>query len=375
MKKNITINLFGQLYAIDEDAYQMLECYLESMKSYFSRQEGGEEIADDIEHRVAELLWERREAGSEAVDLNTVKAIIKQIGNPSEIDDSESGQEYADSNAEGEDSLGETFRKGAYAAGKATKSAMGRVKSHISSRRFYRDENDKILGGVCSGLAQYFGGQDPLLWRVVVCALAICSLGITLLLYLLIWIVAPVARTPEEKLRMKGMEVNSTNLSEQIIEDNNEEKLPRRNEAGQIIRAILWVIMIILIGLIVVPLLLMAGSFLFCIIVAATIFSQLGSSITIDTYQHIPNTSPFLGTEHLWLIELLQQSSFSAWGFLIFGLVATVIPIYAFIRLIRKNPDNNMSFGAKVTLTLIWILALVFCIWCFGVTTYNFHHL
>ena len=120
MKKNITINLFGQLYAIDEDAYQMLECYLESMKSYFSRQEGGEEIADDIEHRVAELLWERREAGSEAVDLNTVKAIIKQIGNPSEIDDSESGQEYADSNAENEDSLGETFKKGAYAAGKAT---------------------------------------------------------------------------------------------------------------------------------------------------------------------------------------------------------------------------------------------------------------
>ncbi|MBQ2457087.1 MAG: hypothetical protein II275_02905, partial [Bacteroidaceae bacterium] len=63
------------------------------------------------------------------------------------------------------------------------------------------------------------------------------------------------------------------------------------------------------------------------------------------------------------------------WGFLIFGLVATVIPIYAFIRLIRKNPENNMSFGAKVALTLIWILALVFCIWCFGVTTYNFHHL
>lgn len=374
MKKNITINLFGQLYAIDEDAYQMLECYLESMKSYFSRQEGGEEIADDIEHRVAELLWERREAGSEAVDLNTVKAIIKQIGNPSEIDDSESGQEYADSNAENEDSLGETFKKGAYAAGKATKSAMGRVKSHISSRRFYRDENDKILGGVCSGLAQYFGGQDPLLWRVVVCALAICSLGITLLLYLLIWIVAPVARTPEEKLRMKGMEVNSTNLSEQIIEDVNEEKLPRRNEAGQIIRAILWVIMIILIGLIVVPLLLVAGSFLFFIIMAIIMFStmtELSTTIMRDSYQ-----SPlFLGTDHLWLVELLQQSSFSAWGFLISGLVATVIPIYAFIRLIRKNPDNNMSFGAKVALTLIWILALVFCIWCFGITTYNFQHL
>ena len=57
MKKNISINIFGTIYAIDEDAYQLLENYLQSMKSYFQRQEGGEEIADDIEHRVAELLW------------------------------------------------------------------------------------------------------------------------------------------------------------------------------------------------------------------------------------------------------------------------------------------------------------------------------
>ena len=63
MKKNISINLFGTLYAIDEDAYTLLERYLNSMKSYFARQEGGEEIADDIEHRVAELLWQQKQQG------------------------------------------------------------------------------------------------------------------------------------------------------------------------------------------------------------------------------------------------------------------------------------------------------------------------
>ena len=66
MKKNIQINIFGTIYAIDEDAYQLLNNYLEGMKQYFCRQEGGDEIADDIEHRVAELLWQYKEQGTAA---------------------------------------------------------------------------------------------------------------------------------------------------------------------------------------------------------------------------------------------------------------------------------------------------------------------
>ena len=64
MKKNITINLFGTLYNIDEDACELLERYLDNIKRYFKNREGGEDISDDIEHRVAELLWERKQAGS-----------------------------------------------------------------------------------------------------------------------------------------------------------------------------------------------------------------------------------------------------------------------------------------------------------------------
>ena len=88
MKKNITINMFGQLYAIDEDAYELLERYLSSMKRYFSDKEGGEEIADDIEHRVAELLWQQKEEGITAISIEVVKDIIGKIGNPTEIDSS-----------------------------------------------------------------------------------------------------------------------------------------------------------------------------------------------------------------------------------------------------------------------------------------------
>ena len=95
MKKNITINLFGTLYNIDEDAYQLLDNYLQSMKNYFSRQLNGDEIADDIEHRVAELLWEYKEKGIEAVSIDIIKEIIGKIGNPSEID-TNNGNEQPD---------------------------------------------------------------------------------------------------------------------------------------------------------------------------------------------------------------------------------------------------------------------------------------
>ena len=93
MKKNININLFGTLYAIDEDACTLLENYLDNMRSYFAKRDGGDEIYDDIEHRVAEHLWSLKENGQAAIDINNVKQIISSIGNPDEM---ESGVEEAD---------------------------------------------------------------------------------------------------------------------------------------------------------------------------------------------------------------------------------------------------------------------------------------
>lgn len=107
MKKNININLFGTLYAIDEDACELLEDYLNNMKSYFAKREGGDEIADDIEHRVAEHLWALKEQGMNAIDLETVKRIIGSIGNPDEVDGStndDSAESAGDSTTETDDS-------------------------------------------------------------------------------------------------------------------------------------------------------------------------------------------------------------------------------------------------------------------------------
>ena len=81
MKKNFSINLYGELYDIDEDAYETLDKYLKSMNRYFKKRKGEEEVADDIEHRVAELLWERKEQGHKTVDIDAIRHMNQDLRN------------------------------------------------------------------------------------------------------------------------------------------------------------------------------------------------------------------------------------------------------------------------------------------------------
>ena len=86
MKKNITINLCGRLFAIDEDAYELLSTYEQSLRNYFRQREGGEEIAEDIEARIAELFDELKQNGTEAITIEHVREIIHRIGRPDEME-------------------------------------------------------------------------------------------------------------------------------------------------------------------------------------------------------------------------------------------------------------------------------------------------
>ena len=211
MKKNISINLFGTLYNIDEDAYNLLDNYLNSMHRYFSRQEGGEEIADDIEHRVAELLWKDREAGMTAIDIHAVKEIIDTIGNAEDIA-GESGNKsesaFANYNkSEGghraESGFKEDFKRFSDEAGRYADDIYTRRKHHVRTHRFYRCADDKVLGGV----------------------------------YIVIWLVTPAAITPEDRLRQKGMDVNPDSLAQQVKYDS--EPIVVKNENKGCLKAIL----------------------------------------------------------------------------------------------------------------------------------------
>lgn len=294
MKKNININLFGTLYAIDEDACTLLENYLDNMRSYFAKRDGGDEIFDDIEHRVAEHLWSLKENGMTAIDIDTVKQIISSIGNPDEMESEveevadskieETSDAEADSEdkeqSEGEDKGEGECKDNGQSEGKAQSEsnsnasndtytnakaeAIGgkwtdRVLHHVSTHRFYRDGKDKIGGGVISGLCHYCGGGDIVVWRVgiVLFLMAAFALNQTLpycfispllvflffvpiIIYIVLWLVAPVARTTEERLSMTGKEVTPESISKAIIAEAEEQVKPtiKRGKGGGILSGI-----------------------------------------------------------------------------------------------------------------------------------------
>ena len=198
MKKNITVNIFGSLYAIDEDAYELLNRYQNDMKRYFSHREDGGEIADDIEHRVAELLAELKTGGVEAITIEHVQDIIRRIGSPEEME-TESGEEQPVN-----DSANESRRQ----------------------KKLYRNPDDKMLSGLTSGLACYFD-KDPLLFRLLMVILAFLTQGLAVIAYLIVWLIVPEAKTPEQRLEMQGKSVNMENLREEILKgtQNLKEKI------------------------------------------------------------------------------------------------------------------------------------------------------
>ena len=228
MKKNITINLCGRLFAIDEDAYEMLATYEQSLRNYFRTREGGEEIAEDLEARIAELFDELKAQGVEAVTIEHVTEIIHRIGKPEEM------EEMAPHSAP------EGATDASSSANNSTEAPSGAVGgASKASKCLYRNPDDKKLMGVLSGFAAYFGG-DVLWWRLGYSAIVLLSFagssynflwflphqylyfhiyfwGIALIIaYVLLAVLMPVAETPEDKLRMKGKEVNPQNLAEEI---------------------------------------------------------------------------------------------------------------------------------------------------------------
>lgn len=362
MKKNISINICGTIYAIDEDAYQLLENYLQSMKNYFRNEEGGDEIADDIEHRVAELLWEYKEQGMTAVNIETIKEIINKVGNPADIDDSahtDANNAFTSetNNNEGKENFFSSF-------GDET-SVFGKIKKNISTRRFYRNADNKMLGGICSGLADYFGVGDVTIWRLAVLVLAFVGWGFNMsffhhffifdmidftfnflvpLTYLVIWIVVPEARTPEDKLRMQGMDVNPENIKEQVVSDsegNKTERVTTGNKASGCLKTLLICFAILLM----LPLFIAFIAVLIAIFIAC-LFVFGGVSVVAGIFPEIVD-----------LAEPISACGPALWVGLIAALLAVGIPINAFIRLFKSNTKPLSPY--KVTgILFIWLLSI-----------------
>ena len=225
MKKNITINLCGRLFQIDEDAYELLQQYIESLRASFGKEEGGEEIVNDIEARIAELFAELRQQGIEAITIDHVKDIITRIGRPEELADNNENENKDEKSGHKYDS----FRS-------AAKDICDNVRARTAGKRLYRNPKDKMLAGVCSGFAAYTN-SDPVVWRLLAVVLVLVY-GVGIIGYIVLAIILPEARTPEQLLQMEGKDVTPQNLADVVVDDKQSAQ-SRRSLLGSIVSVML----------------------------------------------------------------------------------------------------------------------------------------
>ena len=176
MKKVININFQGRILPIEEMAYENLKQYIESLRAYFDLEEGKDEIINDIECRVAELCDDRLKKGSVCITAEDIDLIIASIGRPADFEAQDGFEANTTSNT----------------ASNQEQSNTQNNTGATNPKRLYRDEQNKVLGGVCAGIANYLS-LDPILVRV----LWILLFGISFFAYLLLWIAVPSSSEKE----------------------------------------------------------------------------------------------------------------------------------------------------------------------------------
>ena len=181
MKKNISINISGIIFHIEEDAYEELKAYLDSINEYFSSFEDNQEIIADIESRIAEIFLSRLNEDKQVITQEDVRNLIATMGSIRDFQAVEEPEIEEEPSDPGED--------------KTTTSE--------GPKRLFRDDKRKILGGVCAGIAHYFN-IDPL-WMRLIFLLLLLGYGIIFIVYIIMWIVIPGNDTLSEDESVKKM--------------------------------------------------------------------------------------------------------------------------------------------------------------------------
>lgn len=241
MKKTLTINLGGRVFHIDEDAYQALYQYLESLRNHFGRSEASGEILTDIEGRISELFTDwlaatapgERQAGPsdrkgverEVITMEDVNRVMSLMGKPADFGEAEETPHGATDNGKGD-------------------------------KRFFRNPDEKLLAGVCSGIAAWFR-IDPV-WVRLAFVLFTLAGGWGILIYLVLWLVVPEAQSASDRLAMRGKKVNIGSIAGEVadaVRRAGAETRPLLAMLAQVILrvlTILWRVVVVLTGILLV---------------------------------------------------------------------------------------------------------------------------
>jgi phage shock protein PspC (stress-responsive transcriptional regulator) len=183
MKITVSINLGGYSFNIDEDAYAELKRYLKNLEIHFAGEESSSEILLDIEARMSELFRARLNSYKHVITMEDVRNAISILGTPEDISDSET--------------------------------TLARDKfSSPGYHRMYRDPDHRVIGGVCAGMGAYWN-IEPWIVRIIFFVLAMMG-GLGVVVYLILYIVLPEAKTTAQKIEMKGEPVNIHNIKDSV---------------------------------------------------------------------------------------------------------------------------------------------------------------
>ncbi len=365
MNKTIIININSIVFHIEEDAYETLRSYMIEIKRHFGKSEDSREILEDIENRIAEMFSERIQTGrKEVINREDVEQVISQMGRVSDFE-----------LENGDEPRMETEPKAAFAdyaegdEARQTQEAPAQEPNpepnfteYLTSKKLMRDMDDKVLSGVCSGLAHYFNIETK--WVRVIFILFFLFGGSGVLLYFVLWAVMPKAVTRADKLAMRGEQANLHNFKKSFDE---EMKGIRENFTGagehisrgarsvgdslgsffSIIGKILAVLVLIWAGLSII------GMFIFFVF----------NVLNIMGYQNPIFFPP---------LEVLDPTS--AFFAILSGTVAIIIPLLALffvmLRVVFKTrPMNNY---ASMTLLATWIVSIVMILYFVVVTNQDF---
>lgn len=213
MKKAYPANIDGQIFYIDDDAFQLLNSYLDQLRATFCGEEG-EEIVNDIESRIRELFAARTSAGANVIVLSDVNNVIATMGRPEDLSQEDKSEDSSHENKE---------RGKAPESGKDKPHEEPQEKPFISinlpaKKKLYRSDNDKIFGGVFGGLAVYLGWNANIM-RILYAVLTVFTYFVPLVVfYLIAWMIIPVASSPRQIMEMTGTPLSVGNIGKAVIE-------------------------------------------------------------------------------------------------------------------------------------------------------------
>jgi phage shock protein PspC (stress-responsive transcriptional regulator) len=189
MKTTITINLGGIVFHIDDDAYEMLHNYLIAVEKQFSGEEERKEVMSDIEARLSELFTEILGQKRDVIMKDDVSKIFEIMGEPEDFLDDEAQKEEP----------------------------KRRFRSQKTSKRLFRDPDNRMLGGVCGGLGAYFN-IDPIVFRIIFIILLFAG-SVGFWIYIILWITIPEASTTAQRLEMRGEPITIENIKKAVRDE------------------------------------------------------------------------------------------------------------------------------------------------------------